>query len=246
MRHCSTALCSTSLWGRLLTRLLTGGRLVICPLPIVKAPARILLALLLCFTLQAAKKPQPIQDGVGSNNDASIKATVYADPASVQELLGDSLGGHYIVIKLDVSPNKLFKIDHDNFLLRTDKDGERAHVYEPTQIAGDGSLVVTTTEDLDKDKKKGSSGIMLGGMGGGMGSSPGMVGTPKPVSATMKESTGEKNPILKTLETRMLPQKEVEQSTSGLLYFPMEKQKVKDLELIITTPSGKLNIRFTK
>jgi hypothetical protein len=233
--------CSTALWGRLLT----GGRLVIGPLPIVKTPARILLALLLCVSLQAAKKPQPIQDGVGSNNDASIKATVYADPASIQELLGDSLGGHYIVIKLDVSPNKQFKIDHDNFLLRTDKDGERAHPYEPTQIAGDGSLVVTTTEDLDKKKNSGG-GIMLGGMGGGMGSSPGMVGTPKPVSATMKESTGEKNPILKTLETRMLPQKEVDQPTSGLLYFPMEKQKVKDLELIITTPSGKLNIRFTK
>ncbi len=107
-------------------------------------------------------------------------------------------------------------------------------------------MVVTTDEDLNKDKKKGSSGIMLGGMGGGMGSSPGMVGTPKPVSATMKDSTGEKNPILKTLEARLLPQKEIDQPTSGLLYFPMEKQKVKDLELIVTTPAGKLNIRFTK
>jgi hypothetical protein len=218
------------LWGRLLT----GGRLVIG------------LSLLLCLALQAAKKPQPIADGVGSNTDASIKATVYADPANVQELLGNDLGGHYIVIKIDISPNKQFKIDRDDFLLRTDKDGERAHSYEPTQVAGDGALVVTTDEDLNKDKKKGSSGIMLGGMGGGMGSSPGMVGTPKPVSATMKDSTGEKNPILKTLETRLLPQKEIDQPTSGLLYFPMEKQKVKDLELIVSTPAGKLNIRFTK
>jgi hypothetical protein len=205
--------------------------------------------LTLCLSLQAAKKPQPVEDGLASNADVSIKATVYADPANVQELLGDSLGGHYIVIKLDLTPNKKFTIDHDNFLLRTDKDGERSHVYEPTQIAGDGSLVITTTEDIDKaNGKKGSSGggIMLGGMGGGMGSSPGMVGSPKPVSATMKQATGEKSPLVKTLTARMLPPVDIDKPTSGLLYFPMEKQKLKDLELIVTTPSGKLQIRFSK
>jgi hypothetical protein len=52
--------------------------------------------------------------------------------------------------------------------------------------------------------------------------------------------------MLDTLQTRMLPQKEVDQQISGLLYFPMEKQKVKNLELIVTTPSGKLSIRFSK
>src|SRR5271163_3590837 len=182
---------------------------------------RCMVILTLCLTLQAAKKPQPIEDGVASNNDVSIKATVYPDPANVQELLGDSLGGHYIVIRIDLSPNKKFTIDHDDFLLRTDKDGERCHVYEPTQIAGDGALVVTTTEDIENaNKKKGSSNISLGGMGGGMGGSPGMVGSPKPVSTTMKESTGEKNPVLKTLQTRMLPQADVDHPTSGLLYFP--------------------------
>jgi hypothetical protein len=213
--------------------------------------ARTLLALALCVSLHAAKKPQPIEQGVASNADVSIKAAVYADPANIHELLGDSLGGHYIVIKVDLTPNKKFTIDHDNFLLRTDKDGERSHVYEPTQIAGDGALVITTTEDIDKangKKGNGSSGLSMGGMGmgGGMGSSPGMVGTPRPVSATMKQATGEKSPLVQTLTARMLPQVDIDQPTSGLLYFPMEKQKLKDLELIVTTPSGKLNIRFSK
>jgi hypothetical protein len=179
---------------------------------------------------------------MASDNNVSIKATIYADPAGVQELLGDSLGGHYIVIKIDLTPNKKFTIDHDNFLLRTDKDGERSHVFEPTQIAGDGVLVVTTTDDVEK--KKGSS-VSMGGMGVGAGS-PGMVQSGKPISATMKEATGKKDPVLDTLKARMLPQKEVDQPTSGLLYFPMEKQKVKDLELIVTTPDGKLHIRFSK
>jgi hypothetical protein len=210
--------------------------------------ARALAILALCTTLHAAKKPKPIEDGIGSDSNVSIKATVYADPANVQELLGDSLGGHYIVIRIDLTPNKKFTIDHDNFLLRTDKDGERSHVYEPTQIAGDGSLVVTTTDDVEgANKKKGSSGITLGGMGAGVGAgSPGMVQSGKPIGATMKEATGEKNPVLKTLQDSMLPQRDVEQPISGLLYFPMEKQKVKDLELIVTTPSGKIHIRFSK
>lgn len=205
-----------------------------------------ILFLTLCASLPAAKKPQPIEDGMASDPNVSIKATVYADPASVQELLGNNLDGHYIVIKIDLTPNKKFSIDPDDFLLRTDKDGEKSHAYEPAQIAGDGALVITTTDDLDRDKKKGNSNITLGGMGGGMGGSPGMVQSAKPVNATMQEATGKKNPILDTLQARMLPRKEVEQPVSGLLYFPMEKQKVKDLELIVTTPSGKLHIRFSK
>jgi hypothetical protein len=44
----------------------------------------------------------------------------------------------------------------------------------------------------------------------------------------------------------MLPQVDIDTPTSGLLYFPMEKQKLKDLELIVTTPSGKIHIRFSK
>jgi hypothetical protein len=210
---------------------------------------RTLLILAVCAALPAAKKPQPIEDGVASDSNVSIKATVYADPATIQELLGNTLDGHYIVVKIDLSPNKKFTIDHDDFLLRTDKDGEKSHVYEPTMIAADGALVVTTTDDLDNNKKKGgsNSGITFGGMGGGMGSaSPGMVQSAKPVNTTMKEGTGKKNPLLDTLQSRVLPQKEVGEPISGLLYFPMEKQKIKDLELIVTTPSGKLHIRFSK
>ena len=43
---------------------------------------------------------------------------------------------------------------------------------------------------------------------------------------------------------RIAQEKESEQPVIGLIYFPMEKQKVKDLELIITTASGKLSMRF--
>jgi hypothetical protein len=46
------------------------------------------------------------------------------------------------------------------------------------------------------------------------------------------------------LKEKILPEKETDAPVSGLLYFPMEKQKLKDLELIYKTPEGKLTLRF--
>ena len=52
--------------------------------------------------------------------------------------------------------------------------------------------------------------------------------------------------MLAVLKEKILPEKETDVPVSGLLYFPMEKQKMKDLELIYTTPEGKLLLRFGK
>jgi hypothetical protein len=205
---------------------------------------RALIPLLFCGLLCAAKKPQPIADGVADNPDINIKATVYADPENVLQILGSDLDGHYIVVKIDLTPKSKFTIDHDNFLLKTDKDGERSRPFKPTQIAGDGALVVSDSALGGGDVKQGNPrGPVWGGMGSsGAGNTAKVTGS----SAKMQAATGKKNPVLETLNEKMLPEKEIDQTTHGLLYFPMEKQKVKDLELIVTTPSGKLNIRFTK
>ena len=50
--------------------------------------------------------------------------------------------------------------------------------------------------------------------------------------------------MLDVLKEKILQEKETETAVSGLLYFPMEKQKLKDLELIYTTPEGRLLLRF--
>ena len=50
---------------------------------------------------------------------------------------------------------------------------------------------------------------------------------------------------MKVLNEKMMPEKKTDsEPVSGLLYFPMEKQKQKDLELIYNTPDGKLSLRF--
>ena len=61
----------------------------------------------------------------------------------------------------------------------------------------------------------------------------------------MKSGAKDKpNPLLDVLKQKVLPEKETEAPVSGLLYFPMEKQKLKDLELWYRTPEGKLVLQF--
>ena len=38
--------------------------------------------------------------------------------------------------------------------------------------------------------------------------------------------------LAKVLDEKVLPEKKIDQPVSGLLYFPMEQQKMKDLELV--------------
>jgi hypothetical protein len=202
--------------------------------------------LLLCLAslLTAAKHPQKIAEGQSSDAVVSLQATIYADPETVLQAVGNDLQGHYIVVRVTLTP-RAGKITPqlDDFLLRTDKDGERSHPFVPSQIAGQGSLVITETDAGGGGAKAENSPTFgIGGMGmggGGVGTSPAMKG-----NKAKMENSDKKDPLQDLLTAKMLPEKETDQPVSGLLYFPMEKQKVKDLELIYTTSAGKLSVRF--
>jgi len=180
------------------------------------------------------KKPLKSTPHSGENDVVEITATAIADPESVKEVLGSDLGGHYILMDVQIAPKEGRKVNIrlDDFVLRTDKDGEKTGPFQPSQIAGRGSLVVTET---------GGGGRSSFGVG------PMSLGTAniKEAHSTMKSGANEKpDPILDVLKQKILPEKETEAPVSGLLYFPMEKQKLKDLELIYTTSEGKLRVRF--
>jgi hypothetical protein len=211
---------------------------------------RALVLLISAGLLVAAKHPQKPADGQADNASAGIKATIYADPENVLEVVGSDLQGHYIVVQLQLTPKAKLPVSLDDFMLRTDKDGERSHPFKPTQIAGDGALIISETVDGGGGAHGGDpTGPVWGGIpgmgrgprnGGGVGNGANTTGG----KATTQAATGKKNPLLDVLAAKMLPEKETDQPLIGLLYFPMEKQKVKDLELIYTTPTGKLSVRF--
>ena len=182
----------------------------------------------------------------GENNDVIVNVTIYIDPAAVKEALGDDLGGHYIVAMVKVEPKytKEITIDRDDFILRTDKDGDRTATMAPSQIAGAGGLVLTRTDGPSGQGAERSRGWSIGGMGmGGGGASSG--GGPANTGVKASTEKSEKDsPLQKLLEAKVLPEKKIEEPLTGFLFFPMEKQKMKDLELLYGAKENRIRMRF--
>jgi hypothetical protein len=197
------------------------------------------------FICGAAKKTTATARG--ENDDVILNVTIYIDSAAVKEALGDDLGGHYIVAQVKVEPKytKEITIDRDDFILRTDKDGDRTKPMAPSQIAGRGSLVLTGTQGpggLGAERSRGwSLGGPIGMGGGGIGAGGGA--DTSGVKATMENSEKE-NPLKKLLDAKVLPEKKIEEPVTGFLFFPMENQKIKDLEMLYGGKENRVRMRF--
>jgi hypothetical protein len=215
-------------------------------------PPRLAAACLLAATLLAGPhKKAPLR--TASNDLVEISANIWVDREGINRLIGSDLEGHYIVVEIRLEPkdDKKVTIQRDDFMIRTDKDGERARPFAPSQIAGVGALVISQSEGSSPGFARNGNGPVIGGSPGGgrprrLGGDGEATGsTPGSSSASAVSGASEKPiQLLDVLKQKELPLKETGAPVSGLLYFPLEKQKLKDLELIYTTPEGKLNIRF--
>jgi hypothetical protein len=186
-----------------------------------------------------AKKPT-VGSGRGENEDLILSVTLYTDPSDVKQLIGDDLGGHYIVAEVKVQPKygKEINIDRDDFVLRTDKDGEKATPFAASQIAGREAIIVTRTE-----AKQSRTSVGIGGMGGGIGAgganNPGQTSVKVQNPASVPE-----NPLEKVLKEKILVEQKTKEPVTGLLYYPMEKQKLKELELRYGPQETRITVRF--
>ena len=82
----------------------------------------------------------------------------------------------------------------------------------------------------------------LGFPGGGVGTSGGTSTVDTKVESVHSDKP---NPLLAVLKDKILPEKEITEPISGLLYFQMiGKLKPKDLELHYKGPGGQLGLRF--
>jgi hypothetical protein len=201
----------------------------------------LVLGLLAALLMASPAKKKTVGTARGENEDLVLEATIYVDPADVQEVLGDNLGGHYIVAKVKVEPKygKEIALDRDDFVLRTDKDGERAKPFVGSQIAGSVALIVTRTED---NSNAHHPAISIGGIGGGVGTGSGGNG-----NASSKIQSGApvtENSLQKVLDDKILVEGKTKDPLSGLLYFPMEKQKMKELELYYGGKENRISLRF--
>lgn len=213
------------------------------------------LALLSIGWLAAADKKLPVEQT--SNDMLDISATVMIDKEQIRQELGSDLGGEIMVVRVTVRnvTDKPIQVSLDDFTLLSDKDGQHSQPYSPSQIAGSASLVVTPQGTRQGIGGRGNGPVwggvpgttgrpqQLPGNGGGIGSTGG-----EPAGVEAKVEAGksdEANPLLATLKAKVLPEKEITESISGLLYFQMVgKLKPKDLELHYKGPAGRLALRF--
>lgn len=201
---------------------------------------RFAMVLLPALLLSAPAKKTTVGSGRGENEDLILAVTLYSDPADIKELIGNDMGGHYIVAEVKMEPKygKEINIDRDDFVLRTDKDGDKAKPFAASQIAGREAIIVTQTGTTER-----KGGISIGGMGGGMGSGGandhGNLKTTVQNPASVPE-----NPLEKVLNDKILVERKTKEPAAGLLYFPMEKQKLKDLELRYGPAETRITLRF--
>ena len=210
--------------------------------------APLFLAFLSCAWASDVKPPTT---GHGEGEAAEITATLYIDKSAVTSLIGHPLEGDYIVVDLRLTPRgeKPLSVLRDDFVLRSDRDGQKCQPFAPSQIAGQGTLMVSST----------SGGAVMGdnngpvwggtvGQPGRMGGSGGSMGNSSVTSAQGTVQSGAKtksNPTLEALKQKILPEKETREPVAGLLYFFLEgKHKPKDIELIYRSGEGKISLRF--
>jgi hypothetical protein len=204
------------------------------------------LAMAAAILLSGASKKVP-PTSRAENEDLILTATLHLDPEDIKELIGSDLGRHYIVFDVKVEPkySKDIVVDRDDFVLRTDKDGEKTQPYAASQIAGNGALVISMVDHNEGVASPGWTGTKVPVVKGGGAPAPAKeADESKPAPKEEPKEKEKDNPLKKTLDAKVLPEGKTDRPISGLLYFPMEKQKMKDLELLYGGKENRIRLRF--
>lgn len=196
--------------------------------------------------LSGAAPKKTVVTAHGENQDILLTVTLYTTPDDVKELLGNNLEGHYIVADVKVEPKygKEIVVNHDDFVLRDMENVEKLTPFAPSQIAGRAALIITRNESGTGNRPARPT-FGIGGMGGGMGSGGGDNNAPANVKAKMQNADEPKDTALEKLLTdKMLPESKTDQPATGLLYFALEKVKVKNLQLDYGGKENRISLRF--
>ncbi|SPE42991.1 conserved exported hypothetical protein [Candidatus Sulfopaludibacter sp. SbA3] len=186
----------------------------------------------------AAKKTAT---ATGENDELILTATLYIDQADIKDLVGSDLDGHYFVASVKIQPKygKTVTIDRDDFLLRCFDGNDTSRPFIGSQIAGQSTMVVGKV--MEDEGKKSKPRITMGGMGG----LTGPMGQYDNAPAKVKENPDAKMTTLeKTLDEKILPEGKSDAPVSGLLYFAMEKHKMKDMELTYGAKETRISLHF--
>ncbi|MBI5282410.1 MAG: hypothetical protein HY858_12065 [Candidatus Solibacter usitatus] len=227
-------------------------------------------ALLAAGLLCADDKPNlKTPSGAGADQRVSIEATAYLDRDEMRKALGQDPGNDILVVQVKITPapGEKFRLDRDDFLLRSDRDGQRSRPLEPSQIAGSSVMVVSSRGGTQGAGMSEQRRIPIGGYPGGYpgggypgGGYPGG-GLPVPgqspnvgsatadtseATASIEDKPAKASPLLEVLKEKLLPDsEELDKPVSGFLYFQIEgKIRPKDLELVYRKSPPRVSVRF--
>jgi hypothetical protein len=198
-----------------------------------------LIALALVLALAALGKDKKLPSGEAANDVVRVSANCL-DSETLKDIFGTDFDRMFSVVEVTLTPKggKTIDVHLDDFLVRSEQTGDHSGPLAAAQIAGQGTLVVHQS-----DRQKGKSGVSWGMGGLGMGAGGGSVAPPPEVRAEIKNSES-RDPMLDVLKRKILAEKPASETVSGLLFFPLDKEKPRNLVLIYTTEPGKLRIRF--
>jgi len=205
----------------------------------------------LAATCAAGGSDERYPIGRSSNDFVEISGNLLMDKDQIKQavgtdITGSQLGDNIVVVQVTVRPlgDDPVKIWLDDFLLLSDKDGQRAAPFQPSQIAGAGAIVVKDGK-TQKSSSMGQFGPIIGMPYGGPAFGDGTSAHPSADIEVKDADATTESPLLVALRQKVLPEKSVTEPVTGLLFFEIDgKMKPKNLELFYKTPSGKLGMRF--
>ena len=213
------------------------------------------LAFLLAVCVLPAQVKRP--PGHFENDRVMVESVIYADRESVKRMIGHDFDGSVAVLEITVTPRggEALDVEREDWTLFSNKDAQKSPAFHPSQLAGQGAIVVK--------EQRGGGGVMAGdspnapviggvpGTGGrprSMGNGGGGIGNSASQAVDTKIETKNDavaNPILATLKSKELKYGKTLTPVKGLLYFSLDgKHKLKDLEVWYRGPAGKFVISY--
>ena len=172
--------------------------------------------------LGAGEKKAP--QASGGNDSVMITATLVS-PEEVRQVFGTDFDKSYTVLDVTIEPrgDKPYVVSLNDFILRSESSLEHSGPMAAGQIAGTGEVVVQRT----------------------YGNRPN-ADSPRPLAGTKLEMKDDAkgNPAFEELKKRILVEKNITAPETGLLFFPLAKEKPKNLVLSYTSPAGKVRMTF--
>lgn len=229
---------------------------------------RNIFAVFVLAVIAAAQSPPAIPAGAAADKQMAIEAKLYLTREEATQALGVDPGPNVVVVAVTVTPKtedgKLY-LDHDEFLLRSDRDGQRARPLLPAQLAGSSVMVIGSRGVTSGSPVMGGQRrVPYGGIPGTPGADPrggppptmphpsqSQAGSPTAgvteatVSIEEQKASRQQNLLLDVLKEKVLPSGEIDKPVTGLLYFNFEgKHRIRQLELVYRKAPPRIALRF--